>query len=245
MNKREEQKEGTIADILRVSQELFHKYGYEKTSIHNIAEHCGLSKGALYHHFKSKEEVLKTICYRYYVKLKETFLPIVKDEQATLLEKLQRIMTIARNSQMNNAAATFFKGKSPESSGIENAPLNALLNSYSEKVYLEILSPVFEEGKKRGECNFTCSAESIAVFIHSLDNSTSDQLNGVLHGKNLEFAGERIKDIVKGFNFALSRLLDIDEKKIADATLMDKLVEQYIEILHNIKINMIEEMYQF
>jgi len=235
MNKREEQKEKTIADILRVSQELFHKQGYEKTSIHNIAEHCGLSKGALYHHFKSKEEVLKTICYRHYMVLKETFLPIAEDSKASLLEKLHRIMTIARNSQMNNAAATFSKGKSSESSGIENAALSKLFDSYNERIYIEIFAPIFEEGKRKRECNFPCSAEAIAVFIHSLDTGTSEQLNRILHEGDSEFTEDRIKDIANGFIFALSQLLDIDEKTIAEATLMDMKIKQYLEILHNKK----------
>lgn len=235
MNKRKEQKEKTITDILSVSQELFHKQGYEKTSIHNIAEHCGLSKGALYHHFKSKEEVLKTICHRHYLALRETFLPIVEDLQSTLLEKLHRIMTIARNSKMNSAAATFSKGKSSESSGIENAALNKLLDSYNERIYIEIFTPIFAEGKKRGECNFPCSAEAIAVFIHHLDTGTSEQLNRILHEENSESAEERIKDLVDGFIFALSQLLDIDKETIAEATLMDVMLNQYIEILHNIK----------
>ncbi|MCF7814619.1 MAG: TetR/AcrR family transcriptional regulator [Candidatus Cloacimonetes bacterium] len=235
MNKRKEQKENTIADILRVSQELFHKQGYEKTSIHNIAEQCGLSKGALYHHFKSKEEVLKTICYRHYVKLKETFLPIAKDKQATLLEKMNRIMTIARNSQMNNAAATFSKKESSESSGIENAALSKLFDSYNERIYIEIFAPIFAEGKRKRECNFPCSAEAMAVFIHSLDTGTSEQLNRILHEEDLDSAEERIKDIANGFIFALSQLLDIDEKTLSEATLMDKMVKQYIEILNNKK----------
>lgn len=233
MNKREEQKERTIADILRVSQELFHKQGYEKTSIHNIAEHCGLSKGALYHHFKSKEEVLKTICYRHYIDLKEIFLPIAQDTQATLLEKLHRIMTIARNSQMNSAAATFSKGKSAESSGIENAALSKLFDSYNERIYIEIIAPIFAEGKRKRECNFPCSAEAMAVFIHSLDTGTSEQLNRILREEDLDSAEERIKDIANGFIFALSQLLDIDAKTIAEVTLMDKMVKQYIEILNN------------
>ncbi|MCD4702087.1 MAG: TetR/AcrR family transcriptional regulator, partial [Candidatus Aegiribacteria sp.] len=95
MNKRKKQKEETVNDILRVSEDLFHEQGYEKTTIQNIAEHCGLSKGALYHHFRSKEEVLKRICYRQYIYLKETFLPIVEDSELSMTEKLRRIMTIA------------------------------------------------------------------------------------------------------------------------------------------------------
>lgn len=45
--------------ILDVSFRLFMEKGYEHTSIQDIINHLGgLSKGAIYHHFKSKEDIL-------------------------------------------------------------------------------------------------------------------------------------------------------------------------------------------
>ncbi len=233
MNKREKQKEETVADILRVAKELFYELGYEKTTIHNIAERCGLSKGALYHHFKSKEEVLKRICYRHYIYLKETFLPIVEDPAPSMIEKLRRIMTIARNSQMNTAFATFSKGKSLKSSGIENAALGKLLDNYSEKVYIDVFAPLFDEGRENGECAFPGSAEAMAVFIHHIDTGMSEQLNRILSEENRSLAEERIKDVIQGFTYVLAQLLDIDKNTVADITLSDKMLEQYLKILKN------------
>jgi len=235
MNKREKQKEETVADILRIAEGLFHEQGYEKTTIQNIAERCGLSKGALYHHFKSKEEVLERICYRQYIYLKETFLPIIEDPEPSMMEKLRRIMTIARSSQINTASATFSKGKSPKPSNIENAALEKLLDNYSEKVYIDIFAPLFEEGKKRGECAFPCSAEVMAVFIHHLDTGMSQQLNRILFDEDRASSEERIRDVIKGFTFALTQLLNIDEKTIIDVTLADKMLEQYLKILKELK----------
>ena len=49
--------EVTVEKILDVSQRLFYEKGYEKTSIQDIVNELGgLSKGAIYHHFKSKED---------------------------------------------------------------------------------------------------------------------------------------------------------------------------------------------
>ena len=231
MNKREKQKEETVDDILRVGQELFHEQGYEKTTIQNIADRCGLSKGALYHHFRSKEEVLERICYRHYIFLKETFLPIVEDPEPSMMEKLRRIMTIARTSQMNTASASFSKGKSPKSSGIENAALGKLLDDYSEKVYIEIFAPLLDEGREKGECAFPGSADVMAVFIHYLDTGMSEQLNRILSDKDCTSSEERIRDVINGFTFALAQLLDIDEKTIADVTLANTMLEQYRKIL--------------
>ena len=50
--------EETIKKILDTAMDLFIEKGYEQTSILDIVEKMGVSRGAFYHHFKSKEEVL-------------------------------------------------------------------------------------------------------------------------------------------------------------------------------------------
>ena len=50
-------KEVRRAQILTAAQECFGKRGYHKTKIDDIARAAGLSKGAIYWHFKSKDEI--------------------------------------------------------------------------------------------------------------------------------------------------------------------------------------------
>ena len=51
--------EETVAKILDVALELFFTKGYDNTSIQDIIDNLGgLTKGAVYHHFKSKDEIL-------------------------------------------------------------------------------------------------------------------------------------------------------------------------------------------
>ncbi len=51
----------TRARIQQVSLELFTERGYEKTSLREIAERLGVTKAALYYHFKSKEEIVESL----------------------------------------------------------------------------------------------------------------------------------------------------------------------------------------
>lgn len=54
--------EETVNLILDVAFRLFMEKGYEHTSIQDIIDHLGgLSKGAIYHHFKSKEDLLVAV----------------------------------------------------------------------------------------------------------------------------------------------------------------------------------------
>ncbi len=45
-------------DILRTAARLFQERGYEATSMQDVASALNVSKGALYHHFQSKDEIL-------------------------------------------------------------------------------------------------------------------------------------------------------------------------------------------
>ena len=45
-------------EILRTSARLFQQQGYDGTSMNDVAAALKLSKGGLYHHFQSKDEIL-------------------------------------------------------------------------------------------------------------------------------------------------------------------------------------------
>ena len=45
-------------EILRTAARLFQQRGYDATSMNDVAAALKLSKGGLYHHFQSKDEIL-------------------------------------------------------------------------------------------------------------------------------------------------------------------------------------------
>ena len=53
--------QSTRARIQAVALELFTEQGYEKTSLREIAERLGVTKAALYYHFKSKDEIVTSL----------------------------------------------------------------------------------------------------------------------------------------------------------------------------------------
>jgi len=50
--------EDSRRDLMNVAIDCFAKYGFQATSIDRIAKAAGVTKGALYYHFKDKEEIL-------------------------------------------------------------------------------------------------------------------------------------------------------------------------------------------
>jgi AcrR family transcriptional regulator len=51
----------TRSRIQAVALELFTEQGYDATSLREIAERLGVTKAALYYHFKSKEEIVDSL----------------------------------------------------------------------------------------------------------------------------------------------------------------------------------------
>lgn len=49
------------AQILQIATNIFYRDGYEKASLREIAERVGITKAAIYHHFKNKEEILFSV----------------------------------------------------------------------------------------------------------------------------------------------------------------------------------------
>jgi AcrR family transcriptional regulator len=53
-----EKAEPVVERLGRVSVELFAEHGYAQTSVQQIVDAAGVTKGALYHYFKSKDDLL-------------------------------------------------------------------------------------------------------------------------------------------------------------------------------------------
>ncbi|MFE6051158.1 TetR/AcrR family transcriptional regulator [Kitasatospora sp. NPDC056446] len=62
----------TRARIIEVSLELFSEQGYEQTSLREIADRLGVTKAALYYHFKTKDDIVLGIVERMAAPIDET-----------------------------------------------------------------------------------------------------------------------------------------------------------------------------
>jgi len=73
--------------IIEAAYELFGTQGYENTSVAEIIEKAGASKGGFYHHFKSKDDILERITFNYVDMIRIQYEDILEDQSMTLMEK--------------------------------------------------------------------------------------------------------------------------------------------------------------
>lgn len=81
--------EETVKRILDVAEELFMTRGYERTTMADIVDGLGgLTKGAVYHHFKSKEDIFEAVFERANRPVIERIERIMDDRSLTGHQKL-------------------------------------------------------------------------------------------------------------------------------------------------------------
>ena len=95
--------EETVERILDAAQRLFLEKGYDQTTIQDIVDQLGgLTKGAVYHHFKSKEEILNAVGDRMFQQNN----PFEAVRGRTDLNGLQKLREAIRLNQSDSAAAS-------------------------------------------------------------------------------------------------------------------------------------------
>lgn len=83
--------EQTVEKILDAAAQLFAQKGYQNTTLQDIIEQTKLSKGAVYHHFRSKEEIAQRVGDRLGEQMWEPLRRIREDAAMTGLQKLQAV----------------------------------------------------------------------------------------------------------------------------------------------------------
>ena len=103
--------------ILDVSTKLFMEKGYENTSLQDIINNLGgLTKGAIYHHFKSKEEIYNAVIYRMTADTDDDIFKIIEKKDMNGREKLKYILlySITAAEQKNYSLISPDYSKNPK-----------------------------------------------------------------------------------------------------------------------------------
>ena len=104
---------GTRERIQAIALELFAEQGYEKTSLREIAERLGVTKAALYYHFRSKEDIVRSFVEDYRAELEQVIAwgasqPRTPETRAEILRRYTGIvgeqLAVIRFMEQNQAA---------------------------------------------------------------------------------------------------------------------------------------------
>ncbi|MCI8300295.1 MAG: TetR/AcrR family transcriptional regulator [Lachnospiraceae bacterium] len=152
--------EETVNLILSTAFRLFMKKGYEHTSVQDIIDQLGgLSKGAIYHHFKSKEDILVAVTDRMTAESNQMLAVIRDRSDLNGKEKLKAIFKESINRPVQNDIFTV----APD---FHNNPrlLFSLLHDTIDHAAPKYILPIIEQGISDGSIE-TDYPEQLAELI--------------------------------------------------------------------------------
>lgn len=127
--------------IIETAERLFIEKGYEHTSIQDIIDHLGgLSKGAIYYHFKSKEEIMDAVATKMYSPSNDQLYRICRRRDLNGLEKLRELF---RTSAFSPALKEMFSA-APDM--MKNPLLLKLLLNETQTEAADMVRKILEEG---------------------------------------------------------------------------------------------------
>jgi len=131
-------------EILDAADELFSIKGYDGTSTSDILEKVGIARGTLYHHFKSKENIMDALIERYGLRLLGAAKAIAADKRLPVDERIIRTVMSMKISG----------GSSQEIMEHIHKPQNALMHQKIQKLIINGLTPIMAgiiiEGVEQG-----------------------------------------------------------------------------------------------
>ncbi|MCC6721623.1 MAG: TetR/AcrR family transcriptional regulator [Bacteroidia bacterium] len=116
-------------DIIKKSVIVFKKRGYTATTISDIASDCGILKGSLYHHFSSKEVLMKEVLIFLRNYFNETVFSIAYNEKLTLEKRLEKLSRKSEEQFMEGVGGCFMSLIGNESVTI-NKEFNEIITGF-------------------------------------------------------------------------------------------------------------------
>lgn len=94
------------SELLGMAAELFATRGYSQTTVRDIADEAGILSGSLYHHFESKEAMLKEILESFMGGLQERFEAVLATDKPPreMLDELVRVAFRTIHDAQNEVA---------------------------------------------------------------------------------------------------------------------------------------------
>ena len=150
------------SEFLNTAMGLFMTHGYESTSVNMIIEAVGVSKGAFYHYFKTKEDLLDELAAVTAARALEEVKPIVEDPSLSALEKLNEMF--ARTNSFKAKNREFFRTLAQVFYGDSNIMLRNRMTQRSIDMVAPLMEGIITQGNREGSMKVKYPRET-AVFI--------------------------------------------------------------------------------
>lgn len=183
-------------EILNAADELFRQKGFDGTSTKDIIEMVGIARGTLYHHFKSKEDIMDGLINRYNDRLLKAAKEIAKDKSIPAIERIIRVVMAVN---LINTGGT-------EVMDHLHKPQNALMHQKIQKSIINKLTPILadiiRDGIEGGIFKTPYPYETMEMALA--------YTNTVFDNDMVEMNKDERKARIQAFIFNIERMLGVE-----------------------------------
>lgn len=150
--------EKTKSEILETSVRLFRERGWENVNIEDIVKEVGVTRGAFYHYFKSREELVSAVMYKVYLD-NNPFIIVSKEKGLNALEKLRLGSMMSLDSEAGSTA------RIGEIRKIMDDPVTFKSEVYSQvNIIAPFIEKLLEEGNEDGSISIQYPKQASQVI---------------------------------------------------------------------------------
>ena len=192
-------------EILDAAQRLIFTKGYDQTSIQDILAAAQVSKGAFYHYFDSKQELLEALISRIQDEAEQVLCPILQDPELNALEKLHRYFATISNWKTERKAFLLSLLR------VLYADANALMRQKMVRGVIRRFAPqlstIIQQGMREGVLQpaYPDQAGEIALSLLQSQGDTLAEL--MLASEKEPTMFTQVESIVTAYTDALERVL--------------------------------------
>lgn len=201
-------------ELLNSAQTLFFSKGYEATTIADIMERAGVSKGGFYHHFTAKDDLLEALGERLAAETVDRLQPILNEEGLDAIARMNAVLSQARRFKVEDAAVTraaFDAAFKPE-----NIVLYHRLNRAVSKVMLPLFINILRQGKAEGLFRIDDPATTAEIILQ-MGTSTHDAVARAIEVSGTPQADEAaaaLDERLRQQGIAIDRILGLPDGTI-------------------------------
>jgi AcrR family transcriptional regulator len=206
------------AEFLDAAMRLFMQHGYEQTSVNAIIEAVGVSKGAFYHYFRTKEDLLDELAARASAQALSLIESLADTPDLDAVEKLNEMFRRtnsfkAQNRELMIAIARVFYSE-------DNLRLRVRLADRSVQTVGPLIAAFIEQGNAEGSMSVRYPQET-ARFVLRIGSELVGEIAAELvrsgDGKDVSESQAAVEAIVRHmnvYNESVERILGIEPGRL-------------------------------
>jgi len=194
-------------EILDAALELMHDKGYERMTIDDVLAKTQMSKGALYHYFRSKRALLEGIVESMSESASQTLQPVIDDPTLGAIDKLRAYFATSTAWKAENitAVTTTMRLWRDEN----NALLRQKLSQDSIRTTTPLLESIIRQGCDEGVFD-TGHPHEAAIILTGMGLHLADAIIDAITADGsaaMDTSGSQTSDVVAAYVQAFERIL--------------------------------------